>query len=314
MPRPRDTSPAPRPKRIPSHVVVPWVVSLLVHVGIIGIGLAVTWSVVNLAAEVGAPTVQLTAITESSAPLQAETLEPIQSVSTIAATADARQITPVPPPELLVDATISSPVSIPTPPSFTSHTISKTSRFAGLTSENARSVVFVIDASGTMIPYLLIVVEELTRTLMAMDESQTFAIFFFQSDRAIAVPPGRLVHTTDVNRLDAVKWIDRNVIPGGGSNPLQALRRGLTLKPDVIYLLSDDITGSGAYALDRDTILSSLSSWNPATANGKRQTQIKCVQFLDPDPLNTLQAIATTHGGRDGFTFLDRGELGLTTP
>jgi hypothetical protein len=36
------------------------------------------------------------------------------------------------------------------------------------------------------------------------------------------------------------------------------------------------------------------------------------VQFLDPDPLDTLRKIAQAHGGERGFRFLDRAELGLS--
>jgi len=35
------------------------------------------------------------------------------------------------------------------------------------------------------------------------------------------------------------------------------------------------------------------------------------VQFLDPDPLETLRRIAEQHGGPDGYRFLSRAELGL---
>ena len=44
--------------------------------------------------------------------------------------------------------------------------------------------------------------------------------------------------------------------------------------------------------------------------NGHRRTQINCIQFLDPDPLDTLRIIAERHGGPKGYKFLDREELG----
>jgi len=46
---------------------------------------------------------------------------------------------------------------------------------------------------------------------------------------------------------------------------------------------------------------------------GERRTQINCIQFLDPDPLDTLRRIAEAHGGPGGYKFLGRGELGLAT-
>ena len=44
---------------------------------------------------------------------------------------------------------------------------------------------------------------------------------------------------------------------------------------------------------------------------GRRRTQINCIQFLDTDPIDTLQEIARIHGGPDGFTILKSADLGL---
>jgi hypothetical protein len=38
------------------------------------------------------------------------------------------------------------------------------------------------------------------------------------------------------------------------------------------------------------------------------------VQFLDPDPLDTLRKIAEVHGGPKGYRFLDRRQLGISAP
>ncbi len=55
-----------------------------------------------------------------------------------------------------------------------------------------------------------------------------------------------------------------------------------------------------------------LDRLNPVDqATGVRGVRINCVQFLDPDPLDTLRKIAERHGGAGGYRFLDRAELGL---
>ena len=62
-------------------------------------------------------------------------------------------------------------------------------------------------------------------------------------------------------------------------------------------------------------LLDLLDELNPVEArSGRRRTQINCVQFLDPDPLETLRRIAERHGGPNGYRFLSRSERGLTAP
>ena len=58
-----------------------------------------------------------------------------------------------------------------------------------------------------------------------------------------------------------------------------------------------------------------LEQLNPIDAKtGRRATRINCVQFLYPDPLDTLRKIAERHGGPQGYTFLDAVDLGIVAP
>ncbi len=132
---------------------------------------------------------------------------------------------------------------------------------------------------------------------------------------SIFPPANRLIPATPEAKLRALQWIDDRVIPAGRSNPLAAIAKALGLEPDVIFLLSENITGSGEFEIDQEDLLELLDQLNPiAAGTGRRATQINCVQFLDPDPLDTLRKIAEQHGGPDGYTFLARAELGLTVP
>jgi hypothetical protein len=56
-------------------------------------------------------------------------------------------------------------------------------------------------------------------------------------------------------------------------------------------------------------LLETLNPRDPST--GRRLAQINCVQFLDADPLNTMELIAKEHGGPGGYKFLTRQLLGL---
>ena len=191
--------------------------------------------------------------------------------------------------------------------------VAETATFAGLRATNARTIVYVVDASGSMIGSFRTVLDELGRSLAGLVPAQSFAVIFFQGNQAIAVPPAnRLVPVSRSAAQQALEWARRNVIPSGRSNPVEAITRALALRPDCIFLLSSNITGAGQFEIDRNDLLATLDRLNPVdSGSGRRRSQIQCIQFLDPDPLDTMRTIAERHGGENGYKFLDRDELGL---
>ena len=191
--------------------------------------------------------------------------------------------------------------------------VAETATFAGLRATNARTIVYVVDASGSMIGSFRTVLDELGRSLAGLVPAQSFAVIFFQGNQAIAVPPAnRLVPVSRSAAQQALEWARRNVIPSGRSNPVEAITRALALRPDCIFLLSSNITGAGQFEIDRADLLATLDRLNPVdSGSGRRRSQIQCIQFLDPDPLDTMRTIAERHGGENGYKFLDRDELGL---
>jgi hypothetical protein len=89
------------------------------------------------------------------------------------------------------------------------------------------------------------------------------------------------------------------------------MKNAMKLKPDVIYLLSENITGAGRYEVPVEQLLGELDDLNPIDSrNGLRRVQINCIQYLTQDPLRTMQRIAEIHGGDDGYTFIERGRVG----
>ena len=191
--------------------------------------------------------------------------------------------------------------------------VAESATFAGLRATNARTIVYVVDASGSMIGSFRSVLDELARSLAGLVPAQSFAIIFFQRNQAIPVPPAnRLVPVSRSAAQQALEWARKNVIPSGRSNPIEALTRALSLRPDCIFLLSSNITGAGQFEIDRADLLATLDRLNPVdSGSGRRRSQVQCIQFLDPDPLDTMRTIAERHGGENGYKFLDRDELGL---
>jgi hypothetical protein len=185
--------------------------------------------------------------------------------------------------------------------------------FVGLRASNARRVVYVVDASGSLVGSFPQVIEELRRSVMKLDPRQNFGIIFIQRGEALTVPPGGALQPATPERLaEAMKWIDAKVVPTGRSNPIAAIEAAIALKPEIVFLLSADITGAGEFEISERRLLDELERLNPKDpATGHRPVRIQCVQFLDPDPVGTLERLATEHGGADGYRYLGRAELGL---
>ena len=193
--------------------------------------------------------------------------------------------------------------------------------FVGLGGGAARTIVYVVDASGSMIGAFPVILRELRNSIDRLSGAQSFSIIFFQRDEAVETPPaGQLMRATDENKVRTLSWIDENIIPSGRSSPLNAMERAMALTPEVIFLLSSNITGSGRYEMNPEALLAALDALNPVDPlTGRRGTDINCVQFLDEDPLEALKLIARRHGGgddarsneADAYRFLNRSELGL---
>lgn len=185
--------------------------------------------------------------------------------------------------------------------------------FVGLRATNARRIVYVVDASGSLVGSFPQVLEELRRSVMKLDPRQNFGIIFIQRGEALTVPPGGTLQPATPERLaEAMQWVDAKVVPTGRSNPLAAVEAALALKPEIVFLLSADITGAGEFEISERKLLDELDRLNPKDpSTGRRPVRIQCVQFLDPDPVGTLERIASEHGGADGYRYLGRSELGL---
>ena len=186
--------------------------------------------------------------------------------------------------------------------------------FGGVNAPAARRVVFVVDASGSMIGAYPAVIDQVERTLRRLVPRQSFSVVLFRAGGAAPLPTdGRLRAATTPAIDEAADWM-RDLRPEGRSDPAAALRKAFSVDPEVVYLVSTDITGAGIYEIDRDALIELLDELNPAGDDGRRQTVIRCIQLLDEDRLGTLRTIARMHGGtalEPGFAFIGREALGL---
>jgi hypothetical protein len=109
---------------------------------------------------------------------------------------------------------------------------------------NGSKFVYVIDRSGSMggsaEAALRAAKQELTRSMEAIEETHQFQIVFFNQDAKAFNPAGerRLAFGTAHNKRIAQNFM-ATIIPDGGTEHEPALMMALSMKPDVIFFLSD---------------------------------------------------------------------------
>jgi uncharacterized protein with von Willebrand factor type A (vWA) domain len=157
--------------------------------------------------------------------------------------------------------------------------------FCGLEAKGYR-FVFIVDSSGSMQgPRFMAACQQLMTSIADLDEHQSFYVIFFNAtEYPQAWPhidnemsPAGLASTERVTQ-----WM-RGVIPNGWTNPDGAIRRGLDLKPDAIFLLTDGEFNQG----------SALS----VIRRHKFRAAIHTVAFGSPAGTPMLQEIAARTGG-----------------
>jgi hypothetical protein len=179
--------------------------------------------------------------------------------------------------------------------------------FAGLaaTGEQARSIVYAVDASGPMVSTLPEVFGELMRSVDQLQPTQKFGVVLFRDNGASthALFAQELRPATASNRAALRAWL-ASVNAAGRSNPMDGLRAGLALRPQALFLLSRSIPrGPGnPWDMGSESTLTELERLNPATPGGPRATVIKTVQFLEPDPTGVMERIGRVHGGSERAT------------
>ncbi len=177
---------------------------------------------------------------------------------------------------------------------------------------NAKRLAYIIDASGSLLDSMPFVINEIKRSISELSDKQTFTIIFFQGDDLVEVPPAGLKKATSELKQQVIKWVDMdsgNIVPKGSSNPVKAIKLALRYKPQLVFLLSDNITGRAQYEMNQTRLLTEIKKAN----NG--HTKINTIQFLYPDPLTkiglkpTMELISESTGGV--YKFVDGRELGI---
>ena len=308
--------------------LMPWGVSILAHVGLIVIAFFLVWQTIIEKPEEQSVIPRLSQSPEVTAP-SIPIEEPEQeeagggaAFSVVVTQVEPLEITTVgndfSAPQLVISDSFSDfndkfkgPKTGKPDPGF----------FGGI---GADKVVFLIDASGSMVDVLPFVIDELKRVVSGMQPvkvgkrtiEKEATVIFFSGKGVHEVPGGGGVRglraVTPEFKTQIREWVSLenfNFDTGGrGSAHVEAaLIRALSYKPELVILLSDNLTGGGQGAtqheLMQDDLLDLIHKHNKANPPARFNT----VQFLYEDPLvrhglqGTLDRIAEETGGEPRF-------------
>lgn len=292
--------------------LLPWMVSVLMHMAVLLIAFFLLWSA-------GSTAVEEDNLTMILSPTQKfDPLDDTYKLDTATA-ALVPQVQTTPPPEGDPDALKVVAIESQAHMRFTdlrSHAIDKLGvpkgRDKGVIFDgtgdgpgggDARAIVYCVDASGSMVDSFAYVINDLKAAIRRLSPEQRFTVIFFQAGAALEVPvPQRgYKRATEANMKLVCDWISTeagHVIPRGSTDPVNAVKMALGYQPQLMYLLSDNITGHGRYQVNQQDLLALIDRTQHSRP---MKTRINTIQFLYPDPLGTLRLIAEENGGKLKF-------------
>lgn len=162
----------------------------------------------------------------------------------------------------------------------------------------ATRIVYLVDASGSLLDSLPQVIDWLGESLEALEKEQQFTIVFFREGATFEAPPIGMKPATFTAKSAVFSWIQPekgHVVPQGKSDLMAALRTAMRYEPDEVYVLTDD-SFSRAGAIEPSFLLTKL-----AAALGHAPPRVNTVQFFYRDEAGALEAISDKFGGRYEF-------------
>lgn len=154
--------------------------------------------------------------------------------------------------------------------------------------QRARSIVYVMDRSGSMGDAFVLLQRELLRAIGSLQDDQLFNVIWFNEGPGEELSK-RLMAATIPNKRKAFKAIKR-IVPSGQTEPVDAIRKGLGYRPDVLFLLSD-----GDFGKDNRDIFRVIRK-----KNAKRAVIINTILFVYDvmgEGERVLREIAEENGG-----------------
>ncbi len=154
--------------------------------------------------------------------------------------------------------------------------------------QRARSVVYVMDRSGSMSDTISLLQRELLRAIGRLEPDQSFNVIWFNEGKA-TLWSRRMKKATIDNKREAFDQI-KNIQASGQTEPMDAVIRALGFQPDVMFLLSD-----GDFGEYNETVIRLFEK-----KNKRRRTIVNTILFIfdtGGDGGKTLSRIAKMNNG-----------------
>jgi hypothetical protein len=160
------------------------------------------------------------------------------------------------------------------------------STFVGV-SGNAKKIVFVLDATGSMMSAFDALRVQLRTAVQNLRPPQSFDIVFINEHNPPPLSP-TLLFVTPENKRKAQEYVDV-MAPRGGTNPLPALEAAFKLGPELIYFLIDPSDFP-----DKKAVLDLV---NAKAMGGKVKMNIIAFEGKDAENEKFLSDLAKSTGG-----------------
>jgi uncharacterized protein with von Willebrand factor type A (vWA) domain len=168
-------------------------------------------------------------------------------------------------------------------------------------SGNGRKIVYLVDASGSMLSVFPRVKEELMTSISRLQPIQAFNVIVFhqdESDLATMSKVGLLMANPD-NKIAAGKFTAEQGAMGG-TDPIPAIKLAFSQKPDLIYVLTDGFDNVDSF----QAIIDMFHNLNNGHA---KVNAIMLKSRDDPELEHVLKAITSDAGGT--FKIIDEKDL-----
>jgi hypothetical protein len=163
------------------------------------------------------------------------------------------------------------------------------SPFMGI-SGNARRVVYICDASGSMMSVFWRVRDELHRAVDVLRPMQGFNVIFFSDVEVTALSKKDLFMATPDNKRKAFELADK-MSAAGTTDPLPAIRLAFEQKPELIYVLTDGFDQIVSF----DAVVNEFRKLN---ADKKVKVNTILIRSANnPELERVVRTIATENGG-----------------
>jgi len=154
--------------------------------------------------------------------------------------------------------------------------------------QKARSIVYVMDRSGSMNEAFDSLQQELKRAIGSLEPDQLFNVIWFNEGKADTWST-RMRKATFENKRAAFSAISV-IVPAGQTEPMDAVIKGLGYQPDVLFLLSD-----GDFGEENKRIIDLFER-----RNRKKRTIVNTILFIYDtmgDGERVLRRIAEMNNG-----------------